>query len=285
MYLNFGDTIVRNNKNTWRWTESSILPYYFSIYALSLVPLFALYFFKPKENAFLRDKRFWLLCLFAILLFTFRSSWWFYFDQVLTKNWSKDSLTEEATLRVVFILTKGAIIIIPLLIYWYLTDREDQPFYGMQKKNLNLRPYLILLLLLIPFVAIASQDASFLRKYPKVQVIDAINLFDPSMSNWILAYESLYILDFYVIELFFRGFMILAFVKFCGPKSILPVAVFYCAIHFNKPFPEALSSFFGGTILGIITYYSRSIWGGIIIHMGIAAVMEVGAYFGHYLNR
>ena len=113
----------------------------------------------------------------------------------------------------------------------------------------------------------------------------AIELFNPDHAGFIAIYESLYVLDFYVIEMFFRGFMILAFIKLAGPKAILPVAVFYVTIHFGKPFGEAVSSFFGGALLGIITFYSRSIWGGIIIHMGIALGMEVSAYITHWLKQ
>jgi len=219
------------------------------------------------------------------MIFASRGAWYFFFDLYIASTWDRSTASGASIFRIVYTLFKSIIALAPVLLYWYWIDRKEQPFYGMKRKGLDLKPYLILLMLLVPFVVIASQDPSFLRKYPRIQVIDAIDLFNPKMAKWILSYEGLYILDFYVIELFFRGFMTLAFVKFCGPKSILPVAVFYCAIHFNKPLPEAISSFFGGTILGIITYYSRSIWGGIIIHMGIAAVMEAGAYFGHWLNR
>ena len=41
---------------------------------------------------------------------------------------------------------------------------------------------------------------------------------------------------------------------------------------------EAISSFFGGLLLGIISYNTKSIWGGLIIHIGIAGSMEILAY-------
>jgi len=284
LYINFGDTYFNSRKALWRWQETSWL-FYFLTYASALIPALLFYAFLKEKSGFLKNKKLWLLCLFGLAIFASRNSWYYYLSQHFAFSWDKSSVEAESTFRIFFALSKSAIGFVPIFIYWYLADRSTQPFYGMQRKQLNLKPYFVLLLLLIPFVAIASQDASFLRKYPRVLVIDTIEIFNPSMAKWILAYEALYILDFYIIELFFRGFMILAFIKIGGPKIILPVALFYFSIHFNKPFPEALSSFFGGTILGIITYYSRSIWGGIIIHMGIAAVMEIGAYIGHWLQK
>jgi membrane protease YdiL (CAAX protease family) len=90
-------------------------------------------------------------------------------------------------------------------------------------------------------------------------------------------YEFVYGIDFVFIEFFFRGFLILALARIAGPGVILPMASFYVFIHFGKPMGETISSFFGGTLLGIIAYYSRSIAGGIIVHMGIAWMMEAGA--------
>lgn len=286
LYLNFGDTYIHTQKRFWRWQEETAWWYYFSLYGICFLLPLGLYKLFPKiKTDFLKQSRFWIIALFAIALFACRSSFYYYFSQHWTTGWEKSTVQDAATFRIIFILLKSTIILIPLLIYWCLVDKRNQPFYGMKRNTLNLKPYLILLLILIPFVALASQDASFLRKYPRAQAIGGIDLFNPEHGGLIAIYETLYIADFYIIELFFRGFMILAFVKVGGPKIILPVAVFYCSIHFTKPFPEALSSFFGGAILGIITYYSRSIWGGIIIHMGIAGVMELGAYIGHSLNR
>jgi hypothetical protein len=42
--------------------------------------------------------------------------------------------------------------------------------------------------------------------------------------------------------------------------------------------PEAVSSIFGGYILGVIALQTRSIWGGILVHVGIAWMMEAIAW-------
>jgi len=98
-------------------------------------------------------------------------------------------------------------------------------------------------------------------------------------------YEVSYGIDFLTIEFFFRGFLVLAFVRFAGQEAILPMAAFYCSIHFGKPLAECISSFFGGLILGIIVYHTRSIWGGLMIHLGIAWLMEAGAVIGNSIKH
>ena len=94
-----------------------------------------------------------------------------------------------------------------------------------------------------------------------------------------------YGIDFLTVELFFRGFLVLAFVKYAGKNAILPMACFYCAIHFGKPMAECISSYFGGILLGIIAYNTRSIMGGLMVHVGIAWLREVGGYLGNVLKE
>ena len=100
-------------------------------------------------------------------------------------------------------------------------------------------------------------------------------------TSQVILYELCYALDFFSIEFFFRGFLILAFARIVGLQAIIPVACFYCCIHFGKTMPEAISSFFGGILLGIISYFTKSIWGGLFIHIGIAWLMELLAFLQH----
>ena len=77
---------------------------------------------------------------------------------------------------------------------------------------------------------------------------------------------------------FFRGFLIVGMVRYFGPQVVLPMILTYCFLHFGKPLTESISSLFGGYILGIISLHSKSIWGGVIIHVGIAWLMEIVGY-------
>ncbi len=173
------------------------------------------------------------------------------------------------------------LLVITLLLYiiWRLYEKENS-FYGFRIQNFNAKPYFMMLLIMVPLIAAASTQPDFLLIYPKLKSIGPL----PAQYNngWYqLLYELSYGTDFFSIELFFRGFLVLAFARWVGKDAILPMALFYCTIHFGKPLGECISSFFGGMLLGAVTYNTRSIWGGLIVHLGIAWLMELGGYIGH----
>src|SRR5438477_359159 len=142
-------------------------------------------------------------------------------------------------------------------------------------------PYLLMLVCMIPLIAAASTQPDFLAMYPKLKSV--MHLAEHIRLSWFhkLLFELSYGSDFFGIEIFFRGFLILAFVRWAGMDAILPMACFYCTIHFGKPLGECISSYFGGLLLGIVVYNTRSIYGGLIVHLGIAWLMEIGGYMGN----
>ena len=135
-----------------------------------------------------------------------------------------------------------------------------------------------MLLFMIPLVGAASLQTDFQQAYPKLNLV-----LDPETGNQLnwwhkLVFELSYGSDFIGIELFFRGFLVLSFLKWAGKDAILPMACFYCIIHFGKPLGECISSYFGGLLLGIVVANTRSIWGGLVVHLGIAWLMELAGY-------
>ncbi|MEJ7739757.1 MAG: CPBP family intramembrane glutamic endopeptidase [Chitinophagaceae bacterium] len=179
--------------------------------------------------------------------------------------------------------SKLLVVLLPLYIVWR-AGRYGQPFFGLTVKQFEWSPYLLMLLIMIPLIAWAATQPDFLHTYPKLKQVRFIG--DHTRNPWLynLMFEIAYGIDFITIELFFRGFLVLAFLRFAGPEAILPMAVFYCSIHFGKPLAECISSFFGGLLLGLIVYQTRSIMGGLIVHLGIAWMMEIGGYLGHVLR-
>jgi CAAX prenyl protease-like protein len=166
-----------------------------------------------------------------------------------------------------------------LVLLWKMFD-SDRPFYGVTMKNFKWEPYALMLLCMLPLIAAASAQADFLMMYPKIKSV--LHMGNTIHLSWVhkLLFELSYGSDFLGIEIFFRGFLILAFIKWAGMDAILPMTCFYCTIHFGKPLGECISSYFGGMILGIVVYNTRSIYGGLIVHLGIAWMMEIGGYVG-----
>lgn len=173
-------------------------------------------------------------------------------------------------------------VVVALAICHYIFHRE-QNLYGLSAKKFDARPYLIMLLIMLPLIAIASTQADFLQSYPKLNRV--LPLPDGANPGWVykLLFELAYGTDFFSIELFFRGFLVIGLMKWAGKEAILPMACFYCTIHFGKPLGECISSYFGGLLLGIVSYHTRSIYGGLMVHLGIAWMMELGGFIGSAL--
>lgn len=251
---------------------------YFILYALHAFGGFFIYSKFLKASSFWKRLDFWILLILGCLIFAFRMS----FDEHF--NWIAQLSAEENRGQFQSIFKhffKLLYLVIPTFLIWFIVDRNNQPFYGFSAKYHNAKLYWGLLLAMIPLIAYASTQTDFLNFYPRASSITQTSVSLPML----LLFEFFYGLDFVSVELFFRGFMIMAFVRYVGIHAVLPMACFYLSIHFGKPIGETISSFFGGTILGVIAYHSKSIYGGIIIHIGIAWLMELGGFIGNYIKE
>jgi len=170
------------------------------------------------------------------------------------------------------------VLVLSLVFIVWRKFRYDPPVSGLLLKGFNMKPYFLLLLCISPLIVLAATRPDFLHTYPKLQRISFIDGYSSHSFLWRLFFELSYGSDFFTIELFFRGFLVLAFIRYAGKDAILPMAAFYCTIHFGKPLFECITSFFGGLALGAIVYNTRSIWGGLIVHLGIAWLMELAGY-------
>jgi hypothetical protein len=164
-----------------------------------------------------------------------------------------------------------------------LSEGSPWQSVGLTRQGFNARPYFILLLFLIPVIGLASTQSDFLHFYPKFRNLAFINGYAHPSWPWKLLYELSYGLDFLSIELFFRGFLVIGLARWAGPKAILPMAAFYCTVHFGKPLGECITSFFGGLVLGVLAARTRSILGGLMVHLGLAWMMELGGWLGNII--
>jgi Type II CAAX prenyl endopeptidase Rce1-like len=170
----------------------------------------------------------------------------------------------------------GLLFIVPAIavIHFYFEGKAKLYFI---KKTKTIAPYLVLLLCMLPLLLLASQWHAFELVYPRSKDVAAALGTNTTPVHYLL-FESSYALDFITIELFFRGLLIATLSRVLGVHAIVPVALFYFSIHLGKPMMEAISSFFGGLILGAVSYETKSIWGGWLVHCGIALIMELLGY-------
>ncbi len=168
-------------------------------------------------------------------------------------------------------------VLIPLWLWWRLADREQPTFYGLSFAAWKPKPYLRILLLVAPLIIWASFQSAFLATYPIYRPGPVERVM--GWSAWISypLHELSYAMRFIGVELFFRGFMVLGMMRWMGRSALLPMVSLYAVWHFAKPFPEALASAFGAYILGVIPLYSRNIMGGVLVHIGIALLMNFAA--------
>lgn len=132
------------------------------------------------------------------------------------------------------------------------------------------RGYLLLLSPILVFIFVASLNADFLNHYP---------FYKQAGRSWfdLISWELLYLTQFVCLEFFFRGFFLQALRPAVGANAVWIMCVPYLMIHFPKLWPEALGAIPFGLFLGILALRSNSIWGGFLVHAGVAVGMDMAS--------
>jgi membrane protease YdiL (CAAX protease family) len=128
--------------------------------------------------------------------------------------------------------------------------------------------YLGMFLIVLPFAIYASTRTDFRAIYPFFR-----GAFYAPVSD-IIIWEVAYLSTFIALEFFFRGFLVLGLEKNFGKLAIGVALIPYVMLHFHKPPLEAFAAIFAGLILGAVSQRTRSILGGIFVHIGVAATMD-----------
>lgn len=130
--------------------------------------------------------------------------------------------------------------------------------------------YLVLLTPMLIGVVAVSFSHQFSSFYPMYRSADR-SWFD------LITWEFLYIAQFICVEFFFRGFILQSLRPALGSGAIFVMLVPYMMIHFTKPMFESVVAFAFGIFAAILALQSRSIWGGVIVHVFIALLMDTMA--------
>lgn len=155
---------------------------------------------------------------------------------------------------------------LPLLFNVLFPPNLDNPFgFRIRGCRRHIPIYAAILVFMIPLLWLASSRTGFYMFYPMYKPI--------SVQMW-LAYEAIYMVQFFAVEFFFRGFALFRLESRFGYHAITIMVVPYALLHIHKPFPEALASIVAGLVLGLLALKSRSIWPGVVIHCAVAFCMD-----------
>ncbi len=275
-YFHFESNYIHNPEVHQGWH----FLFYFLFYGFAWFSTFLIYHLYYPEKKILSQKSFWKISCVLLVIFTIYVNFDFFY-----RFWIYENVRDEVQYFLLKCLnnTMKPILIMPIIYgYWKLNDTQNSPsFYGLfpqQKQNLSL--YFWMFIVMIPLVIGASFTEDFLKQYPRYlpEYSEAEEYL--GWNNWLTVaiFELCYGIDFIFIELFFRGFIIFALLRHVGSSVIFAMATVYVFIHFEKPVGETIGSFFGAIILGVLSYKTDSIWGGIAIHLGIAWLMEAAAW-------
>ncbi|GAB4019451.1 CPBP family intramembrane glutamic endopeptidase [Spirosoma koreense] len=248
---------------------------YFGLYATAYYVSVWLWTYFHHRSDIWRSREFWLRSGLALVCYSLYAG--FYADY----EWSLNLFDGQIYAFVYYCLhnlQSVLTIVVPLYLFYKFIDPYPSHFYGMAPKRKGLALYALLLALMIPLITLASFQPDFLASYPTYRDTNANEFF--GVPEWItaLVYELCYGWDFVPTELLFRGFLVIGMSRVLGPGAVLPMVVWYCSIHFGRPLGEAVSSLAGGYLLGVLALSTRSIWGGLLIHIGIAWGMEIAAF-------
>jgi membrane protease YdiL (CAAX protease family) len=164
----------------------------------------------------------------------------------------------------------GYVVLPALLIRYGFKARVRDFGWQLNQTREHWRGYLLLLSPILVFIYLVSRGEDFVNHYPFYSLANR-SWFD------LLAWEFLYLTQFVCLEFFFRGFFLNALRPALGANAIWVMCVPYLMIHFPKLWLEATGAILFGLFLGILALRSRSIWGGVLVHAGVAVTMDITA--------
>jgi membrane protease YdiL (CAAX protease family) len=165
--------------------------------------------------------------------------------------------------------------VLPLLL-WKIVYRKDSLLdMGMRLGELRAHAWIYgaCLAVVLPTVVIVSTSPEFASYYPFYKLCSR---------SWVdlIAWELMYIAQFFALEIFFRGFMLAPLRQNLGSGAVFAMCVPYVMIHYGKPYLESSVAFIAGVALGSLALKTRSIYLGFALHVTVALLMDGLALWG-----
>jgi membrane protease YdiL (CAAX protease family) len=164
-------------------------------------------------------------------------------------------------------------LLVPLLLIRFVHRRRIADhgwrFDGFSR---HVAVYLGLFAFMVPLVWWASTRQDFYLRYPFVR--------SARDDLWgFLRWEALYLLQFFALESFFRGYLLFTLERSFGWNACTIMAVPYCAIHWHKAPLECFGAIIAGVVLGGLALRFRSWYGGAVLHSLVAVTMDALAHW------
>lgn len=153
---------------------------------------------------------------------------------------------------------------------WKIIFRKDSLLdLGLRTKGFfdHAWIYGLFLAVVLPAMLIVARQDDFGTYYP---------FYKQSSRSWFdfLCWEGMYFVQFFALEMFFRGFWLGVLRRSLGSGAIFVMAVPYCMIHYGKPYLEANGAIIAGIALGSLSMKTKSIYQGFLVHITVAGLMD-----------
>ncbi len=163
-------------------------------------------------------------------------------------------------------------VVLPFTIWKIIFPKDSLLDFGLRTHGFfqHIRIYGLFLLLIILAVVFVSFQSSFVHYYP---------CYKCASRSWydLILWEAIYLPSFFALEIFFRGWWLVALRKSLGSAAIFTMMVPYCMIHFGKPYLETMATVMGAIALGSLSMKTKSVYQGTLLHIALALSMDLFA--------
>lgn len=194
------------------------------------------------------------------------------FAQDPKNAWFKFSKYDELWGYAWWVFARVTGYLLPLPLWKLLFPKDSILDMGLRTRGFmkHIWIYLACLSIVVVAMLVMATQPEFLNYYP---------FYKQSARSWFdfLLWEAIYWLQFFALELFFRGWMLAALRRTMGMGAIFVMVVPYCMIHYGKPYLEAHAAIVAGVVLGSLAMRTRSIYAGFLVHISVATLMDTMA--------
>jgi membrane protease YdiL (CAAX protease family) len=202
-----------------------------------------------------------------------------YFDQSIRPWLSRLDLAHPKAIRLVkydelysfgwWVTSRVGGYVLPFAAWKLFFPRDSLLDMGLRARGFFKHAWIYgaFLAIVLPTMLVVSRQPDFGSYYP---------FYKGCSRSWFdfLVWEGMYFVQFFALEMFFRGFWLGALRRSFGSGAIFAMAVPYCMIHFGKPFLEANGAIVAGIALGSLSMKTKSIYQGFCVHITVAGLMD-----------